>query len=87
VDADNLDMFGEISNNVWAIPSASGWAQGGYFYVDTNGGVQSGYLTPAEWEATGVPTGDVYQNVTLTSTYMTSVNGFTAGADLPLATS
>ena len=87
VDANNLDMFGTISDNVWAIPSPSGWAQGGYFYVNAKGGVQSGYLTPAEWAATGVPTGDVYENVTLTSTYMVSVNGLTAGANLPLATS
>jgi hypothetical protein len=82
VDASNLDCFSQIQDNVWAIPSPSGWAQGGYFYVDAKGGVQAGYLTPAAWEATGVPTGDVYENVTLGSTYSVTAEGFTAGSTL-----
>jgi hypothetical protein len=43
-------------------------------------------LTPAEWEATGLPKGDVYQNVQLGATYSVNVNGFTAGSDLPTTT-
>ncbi|MGA3066597.1 MAG: PKD domain-containing protein [Tepidisphaeraceae bacterium] len=82
VDSTNLDSFAQINDNVWAIPSPSGWAQGGYFYVDPNGGVQAGYLTPTQWEATGVPTNDVYENVTLSSTYSVTAKGFTAGSSL-----
>lgn len=82
VDEDNLASFAEITDNVWAIPNASGFAQGGYFYVNATNGVQSGYLTPAQWEATGVATGDVYENVNLGNTYSVTADGFVAGSSL-----
>ena len=44
---------------------------------------QTAWLTPAEWEATGIPTGDVYENVVLGSTYSVNVDGFAAGSNLP----
>jgi PKD domain len=83
---DNSDMksFAEIKDNVWSLPaSVSSFAQGGYFFVSSNPSSQSGWLTPAEWEATGIPTGDVYQNVNLGATYSVKVDGFTAGSNLP----
>ncbi len=85
VDNNDLSSFSEIKNNVWAVPTTSNWAQGGYFYVNLHGGVQSGYLTPAEWSAMGLPQGDVYENVTLSGTYSVTANGFVAGSTLPMA--
>jgi len=82
----DMNSFAEISNNVWSVPSqVSSFAQGGYFFVGSNSSDPSGWLTPAQWEATGVPKGDVYQNVQLGATYSVNVNGFTAGSELPTA--
>ncbi len=83
VDNNDLSSFSEIKDNVWAVPVTSNWTQGGYFYVNVHGGVRSGYLTPAEWAAMGVPQGDVYENVTLGSIYSVIANGFVAGSSLP----
>ncbi len=84
-DSNNdLNSFAEIKDNVWSVPASSySYVQGGYFFVSSNPSSQSGWLTPAEWEATGLPTGDVYENVDLGATYSVSVDGFTAGSDLP----
>jgi len=80
----DLNSFSQIANNVWSVPVAvSTFAQGGYFFVGSNPGNPSGWLTPAEWEATGIPTGDVYENVNLGATYSVEVDGFTAGSSLP----
>lgn len=81
LDQNDLSSFGEIQNNVWAIPQTSSWAPDGYFYVDSESGQQAGYLSPAQWEALGA-TGDVYENVTPGSTYSVEVDGFTAGSPL-----
>jgi len=86
IKTDNNDMnsFAEIKDNVWSIPAVVGsFAQGGYFFESSDSSSQSGWLTPAEWEATGIPTGDVYENVNLGATYSVKVDGFTAGSDLP----
>ncbi len=85
VDTNNdLSAFVGIKDNVWSLPAwISPWTQGGYFFVSTNPSSQSGWLTPAEWEATGIPTGDVYEDVSLGSTFSTTVDGFTAGSNLP----
>ena len=55
------------------------WANGGYFYVASSPGLQSGYLTPAAWAATGYASGDIYQNVTLVNSYNINMNGQTYG--------
>jgi hypothetical protein len=83
VDENDMNSFSEIKDNVWSLPSVVGWAQGGVFFVSSDVSSQSGWLTPAEWEATGIPTGDVYENVTLGSTFSTTIDGFTAGSSLP----
>jgi hypothetical protein len=84
VDEDDMNSFAEIKDNVWSIPSSvAKWAQGGYFFVASDVSSQAGWLTPAEWEATGIPTGDVYENVTLGSTFSTTIDGFSAGSTLP----
>jgi hypothetical protein len=84
-DSNNdLNSFVEIKDNVWSLPaSVSSWVQGGYFFVGSDPSSQSGWLTPAEWKATGIPTGDVYENVNLGATYSVNVDGFTAGSNLP----
>jgi hypothetical protein len=84
-----LQSFSEIKDNVWQTPaSANSWYDGGEFYVDANPGEQQGYLTPAQWEQMTLssgenPTGDVYENVQLGSTYSVTADGFTAGSNLP----
>jgi hypothetical protein len=82
----SLASFREIKNNVWPVPQqVYGWANGGYFYIAPQPGVQSGYVTPAEWEALGIPTGDVYENVNLpANTFSVNPNGFTAGSEIVL---
>jgi hypothetical protein len=60
---------------------------GGYFWVGTDTGNQLNYRTPAAWEAMTLangshPTGDVYENVALGSTYSVFRDGFTAGSSL-----
>ncbi|MDP9174016.1 MAG: PKD domain-containing protein [Planctomycetota bacterium] len=78
----SLQSFGEIRNNVWPTPQVYNYARGGYFYVNPQPGIQSGFLTPAEWESLGLPSGDIYNNVTLGSTYQVTLNGTTAGSNL-----
>jgi hypothetical protein len=83
-DENDMNSFAEIKDNVWSIPaSVASFAQGGYFFESSDVGSQAGWLTPAEWEATGIPKGDVYENVNLGATYSVNVDGFTAGSDLP----
>jgi hypothetical protein len=84
VDENDMNSFGQIMDNVWSVPaSISSFNNGGVFFVGTDPSSQTAWLTPAEWEATGIPTGDVYENVTLGDTYSVNVDGFTAGSNLP----
>jgi PKD domain len=84
VNTNDMNSFAEIKDNVWSVPSSvSNWAQGGYFWLGSDPSLQANWLTPAEWEGTGIPTGDVYQNITLGSTFSVTTNGFTAGSTLP----
>jgi PKD domain len=81
-----LNGLSQIKDNVWSVPSLiAGWAQGGEFFVSTDPSSQAGWLTPAEWEATGVPTGDYYENVNLGSNYAVDMGSFTAGSSLSTA--
>jgi hypothetical protein len=84
VDDSSLESFSQIQNNIWDVPQTESNTNGGYFYMSPGLDVSAGYLTPAEWEATGVPTGDQYSNVTLTETYDVTIDGTTAGSDMPL---
>jgi hypothetical protein len=84
---DNLDSFSQIMDNVWPVASPIAWANGGVFYMNSDIGVRSGYLTPTEWEDTGVPKGDVYDNVILpTGIFDVTLDGFTAGSDVGSST-
>lgn len=83
-DENDMNSFAEISDNVWSVPaSVASFSQGGYFFESSDVGSQAGWLTPAEWEATGIPKGDVYENVKLGATYSVNADGFNAGSDLP----
>jgi hypothetical protein len=84
VDENDMNSFAQIMDNVWSVPaSIPAWNNGGVFFVGSDPSSQTAWLTPAEWEATGIPTGDVYENVTLGSTYSVNADGFTAGSNLP----
>jgi hypothetical protein len=83
VDDNDMKSFSQILDNVWPVAKPIQWADGGVFYVDSEVGIRAGYLTPAEWEATGVPSGDVYDNVVLpTGIFEVTLDGFTAGSDV-----
>ncbi|MGD0766656.1 MAG: PKD domain-containing protein [Tepidisphaeraceae bacterium] len=84
VDENDMNSFAQIKDNVWSVPaSIPSWNNGGVFFVGSDPSSQTAWLTPAEWEATGIPTGDVYENVVLGSTYSVNADGFTAGSNLP----
>jgi len=84
IDEDNMNSFSQILDNVWAQPtSINSWMNGGIFFVGSNQSSQTAWLTPAEWEASGIASGDVYENVTLGGTYSVNADGFTAGSPLP----
>ena len=77
VDDNNLGSFSQIQDNVWPDTPAT------VFYVNSVIGVSSSFLTPSEWQANGLSTGDVFENATPTGTFQVSADGFTAGSDLP----
>lgn len=84
VDENNLGSFSQIMDNVWSIPaSIPSWNNGGVFFVGTDPSSQTAWLTPAEFESTGVASGDVFENINLGSTYSVTADGFSAGSDLP----
>jgi hypothetical protein len=70
----SISSFSQIKDNAWpASPKVD-------FFVGASGGT----LTPAQWEATGIPTGDVYSNTApAAGTNDVTVDGVTAGSDLP----
>jgi len=80
----DLNSFSQIKDNVWGSPAQIyGWNDGGVFFVGSNAAAQSGWITPSEWEASGLATGDVYEKVSLGANYSVNADGFTAGSDLP----
>ncbi|MGD0140427.1 MAG: hypothetical protein ABSD28_16280, partial [Tepidisphaeraceae bacterium] len=84
VDENDMSCFSQIMDNVWAQPTfINPWVNGGMFFVGSDPSSQIAWLTPAEWEASGIASGDVYENVTLGGTYSVNVDGFTAGSTLP----
>jgi hypothetical protein len=81
---DDLNSFKEIKNNVWGSPGQIySWTQGGLFFVGSDPNNRAAWLTPAEWDALGVASGDTYETVVLGSTYSVDPGGFTAGSNLP----
>ncbi|MGD0766650.1 MAG: PKD domain-containing protein [Tepidisphaeraceae bacterium] len=86
VDEDNMNSFSQILDNVWSQPAwVSPWVNGGMFFVSSDPSSQVGWLTPAEWEASGIASGDMFQNVNLGNTYSATVDGITVGSNLPTA--
>ena len=65
VNDSSLSAFKTINNNVWATPSTSWYAEGGYFYVWPSWSDQRGFLTPQEWNSQPQVGDDYFQDVTL----------------------
>jgi hypothetical protein len=55
------------------------------FFDSSDPNSQTRWLTPAEWNAQSMVSGDVFETVNLGATYSINANGFTAGSTLPLA--
>jgi hypothetical protein len=86
VDENDLNSFTQILDNVWSQPAwISPWINGGMFFVGSDPSSQTAWLTPAEWEASGIASGDVFQNVDLGNTYSVTINDITVGSSLPTA--
>jgi hypothetical protein len=60
VSGTTLSSFTLISNNIWPLTTLGSGV--GYYYVTPSSG-GPGYLTPAEWQASGVISGDTYLTV------------------------
>jgi hypothetical protein len=83
---DNLSAFTEVNGNVWDTPaSISSWTNGGLFFDSADPNSQVRWLTPAEWNSQAMVGNDMFETVTLGSTYQVSANGSTAGSSLPIA--
>jgi hypothetical protein len=83
IDENDMNSFSQVLDNVWSEPAwISPWVNGGMFFVSSDISSQVGWLTPAEWEASGVASGDVIMNINLGSTYQVQTDGFTAGSSL-----
>jgi len=72
----DLSGFRAISDNVWPMPTIDDAANGGINMVGQS------YVTPTRWENYSQVQHDQYKDVTLTSSYMVSLGGVTAGADM-----
>ena len=77
----DLTGFRDIRDNVWPMPTILQYADGGINYVGSSSGTAA-YKTPAEWEAYGQVQHDQFKDVTLVGSYMVSLGGITAGADM-----
>jgi PKD repeat protein len=77
----NLSGFRVICDNVWPSPTILQFADGGINFVGAVGS-SSSYKTPTEWDAYSQVYHEQYKDVTLTSSYMVSLGGITAGADM-----
>ncbi len=74
-----MEIFTQISGNVWATPAAR---QGNLFAIGdfTKPGWKK---TAADWEILNGAGTDFYQNVTLTNCYRITINNLTIGSSLP----
>lgn len=67
----NLDMFREISNNVWPIPvSFNRYGEGGLHYVWSYWSDKRGYKDFDEWDAYSNVHDEIYSNTSVTSDLM-----------------
>jgi hypothetical protein len=80
----DLSSFRLISDNVWPAAKGMAYAQGGINFIGK--AMQSaGYQDPAEWEALPQVKHDQFKSYTIGSSYLVSLGGITAGADLKAA--
>jgi hypothetical protein len=59
----DLSSFNKITGNVWPVPTATKYAEGGYMYVWPTWSNSSGYKTPTEWNNYGVVIEDKFSDV------------------------
>jgi hypothetical protein len=85
VETGDLSGFKVIADNVWPMPTITISAGGGINFVGTSSVVGNNYKTPEEWEALPQVKHDQYKDVTLSTSYMVSLGGITAGADMQKA--
>jgi hypothetical protein len=85
----DMSSFSQIQDNVWGTYTTplNPWYNGGEFFVGSSQSIESDWLTPQQWESMtlgsgATPTGDVFANVNLGSTFSINIDGFTAGSNL-----
>jgi hypothetical protein len=68
VYGDNLNMFKEISNNVWPVPASyDNFSEGGMFYVWSYFSDKRGYKDAKEWDAYANVHDEHYANTAVSS--------------------
>jgi PKD repeat protein len=71
VAGSNLDVFKEISNNVWPKPvSYNKYGEGGMFYVWPKWSASAGFKDPKEWDAYAQVWAEEYENPSYNSLLM-----------------
>ena len=71
VAGSNLDVFKEISNNVWPKPmSYNKYGEGGMFYVWPKWSDSDGFKDPKEWDAYAQVSDESYENPSYNSLLM-----------------
>ena len=71
VEAPNLNVFREISNNVWPKPvSYNKYGQGGIHYVWPTWSASAGFKDPREWDAYAQVSDERYENPSLNAVLM-----------------
>jgi hypothetical protein len=83
VSDSNLNSFTLISGNIWPDADCTGSADGTNLIGDSES--SSTYQSDSEWEAWSVVKGDYFRNVTLSTSYQTSLGGTTAGSTMKMA--
>ena len=80
VNDSNLNSFTEINDNVWPVPTASGWAENGVNWIGTNPNDRTGYQDQSEWNSQGKVGTDRFQDTTLSSVFKPASNSIAANA-------
>lgn len=65
VEAETLDSFRQISDNVWPIGQPNNFAEGGSMYVWPRWSDRRGYLDPTEWNALPTVRNDRFETLPL----------------------
>jgi hypothetical protein len=80
VNGANLNVFTLDSDNIWPVVQASG---GSSYIAEVTSG--NNYLTISQWNKLSNVKGDIFENVTLKSSYQLQINSVVAGAEIQIA--